>query len=196
MVWEEKYWRKYINMASNIGKKVIPLKEGIKVSVENGKVMVSGPKGSLAMQLPPGIDIVIEKDMITIKKQNESQELEKYYGLARALVFNLVTGVEVGFDKKLELSGVGYRARVEGRDLVLNVGFANPIKIVAPESITFKVEENIISVSGIDKELIGGIASKIRKVRPPDPYKGKGIAYFGEKLRKKVGKAAQKAGVK
>jgi len=183
-------------MASNIGKKVIPIKEGVKVSVENGKVMVSGPKGSLTMQLPKGIDILIEKDMVTIKKQYESSDLEKYYGLARALVFNMVTGVEVGFEKKMELSGVGYRARVDGRDLVLNVGFANPVKIVAPESITFKVEENIISVSGIDKELIGDISSKIRKVRPPDPYKGKGVRYLGEKLRKKVGKAAQKAGVK
>ena len=105
----------------------------------------------------------------------------------------MVTGVSKGFDKKLELSGVGYRARVDGRDLVLNLGFSHPVKISAPENVSFQVEENVITVMGIDKQVVGDIASQIRKVRPPDPYKAKGIKYQGEKIRRKAGKAAKAA---
>lgn len=178
---------------SNIGKQPITIEAGVAVVKDGRKVTVTGTKGTLSWDLPVGIDLEVIDDKAVIKKAYESRNLEKFYGLARALVSNMVTGVSKGFDKKLELSGVGYRARVDGRDLVLNLGFSHPVKIAAPENITFKVEENIITISGIDKQTVGDVASNIRKVRPPDPYKAKGIKYEGEKIRRKAGKAAKAA---
>ncbi len=180
-------------MASNIGKQPINLESGITVTKDGRNVTVTGTKGSLSWKVPQGIELEVTESQVVVKKEHEARYLEKFYGLARALVSNMVTGVSKGFDKKLELSGVGYRARVDGRDLVLNVGYSHPVKMVAPENITFKVEENVITVSGIDKQTVGDIASKIRGVRPPDPYKAKGIKYEGEKIRRKAGKAAKAA---
>src|SRR5690349_7538344 len=180
-------------MASNIGKQPITLADGVTVTKDGKNVMVTGSKGSLSWKVPKGIDIEIVEDKVVVTKEHEAKYLEKFYGLTRSLIFNMVLGVSKGFDKKLELSGVGYRARVDGRDLVLNLGFSHPVKISAPENITFNVDENIITVTGIDKQVVGDVASRIRKVRPPDPYKAKGIKYEGEKIRRKAGKAAKAA---
>lgn len=178
---------------SNIGKQPIQIEAGVTVLKDGKNVTVNGTKGSLSWSVPMGIDIEIVDDKVIVKKEHEARYLEKFYGLTRSLIANMVTGVSKGFDRRLELSGVGYRARVDGRDLVLNLGFSHPVKVSAPENITFKVEENIITISGIDKQIVGDIASKIRKVRPPDPYKAKGIKYEGEKVRRKAGKTAKAA---
>ena len=178
---------------SNIGKQPIVIEAGVTVIKDGKNVTVTGTKGSLACKIPFGIDLEIGEGNVVVKKEDERHDLEKFYGLTRSLVANMVTGVSKGFDKKLELSGVGYRARVDGRDLVLNLGFSHPVKISAPENVSFQVEENVITVMGIDKQVVGDIASQIRKVRPPDPYKAKGIKYQGEKIRRKAGKAAKAA---
>ncbi|KKQ96017.1 MAG: 50S ribosomal protein L6 [Candidatus Levybacteria bacterium RIFCSPHIGHO2_02_FULL_39_36] len=180
---------------SNISKKPIIIKEGISVNILDGKVIVSGPKGTLTAMIPENVEISIENGEMRIGKVL-SADFEKFAGLARALLANMVEGVSRGFQKQLELSGVGYRARVEGGELVLNVGFSTPVRIKSIEGVNISVNENIITVSGIDKQLVGDMASDIRKVRPPDPYKGKGIKYLGEKLRRKVGKAAKAVGAK
>lgn len=180
-------------MASNIGKQPINIETGVTITKDGKKITVLGTKGTLSWSVPMGIDVEIVDDKLVVKKEHESRYLEKFYGLTRSLISNMAIGVSKGFDKKLELSGVGYRARVDGRDLVLNLGFSHPVKISAPENVSFRVEENIITVSGIDKQVVGDIASKIRKVRPPDPYKAKGIKYEGEKIRRKAGKTAKAA---
>lgn len=180
---------------SNIGKQPVQVANGVTVTLEHKNAIVTGPKGTLEQRIPSGITVEMNDNTLVVKKVRDSRELEKFYGLTRALMANMVKGVSEGFDKKLELSGVGYRAKVEGRDLVLNVGFANPVRISPPEGITIAVAENVITVSGINKEIVGDVASKIRKIRPPDPYKAKGIHYVGEILRKKAGKSA-KAGAK
>lgn len=181
---------------SNIGKKPVTIKEGVTITQENGKVIVSGPKGTLEAIIPREIDVEVADGLVKVKKTRDSRELEKFLGLARALIANMVEGVTTGFEKKLELSGVGYRAKIEGTDLVLNLGFAVPVRFKASEGISMKVEENIITIGGIDKGIVGNVAANIRKIRVPDVYKGKGIKYVGEKLRKKVGKAAKAVGGK
>lgn len=180
---------------SNIGKRPIQIADGVQVTVVNKKITAVGPKGTLETTLPNGVSLEVVEQNIVIKRTDADKETKKFFGLTRSLVANMVQGVGVGYEKKLELSGVGYRARVEGRDLVLNVGFANPVKITPPETVSFTVAENVISVLGSDKEIVGNTAAKIRDVRPPDPYKAKGIRYVGEKLKKKAGKSA-KAGAK
>lgn len=181
---------------SNIGKKLIKITEGVKIDVQVEKIVVAGPKGTLETKIPHGISVNIEGENIKVAQVNQARDFAKFYGLTRALVANMVEGVTTGFEKKLELSGVGYRARMEGQDLVLNLGFANPVQFKAPLGITLKVEDSLISVSGIDKGLVGDVASKIRAFRVPDPYKAKGIKYVGEKIRRKVGKAAKAVGAK
>jgi large subunit ribosomal protein L6 len=178
---------------SNIGKQPITIEAGVTVTKDGKNVTITGSKGTLSWKVPVGIDIEIVEDKVIVKKEHESHNLEKFYGLTRSLMFNMVTGVSKGFDRKLELSGVGYRARVDGHDLILSVGYSHPVKISAPENVSFKVEENVITVTGVDKQVVGDVASKIRKVRPPDPYKAKGIKYEGEKVRRKAGKAAKAA---
>lgn len=178
---------------SHIGKQPINIESNVELTIDERDVTVKGPKGSLSWTLPKGIAIELNDGVATIKMVRERKDLEKFYGLARSLVSNMVTGVTKGYDKKLEMVGVGYRARVDGRSLVLNVGYSHPVKINPPEGITLQVEEGIIVVSGIDKQVVGDIASKIRAIRPPEPYKGKGIKYVGEKIRRKAGKAAKSA---
>lgn len=178
---------------SNIGKLPVTIEAGVDIKKEGRVLTVTGPKGTLTVKLPVGIDIVVVDGVATVKKEHEAKYLEKFYGLSRALLANMVTGVSKGFEKKLELAGVGYRARVDGRDLVLNVGYSHPVKISAPEEVTFKVEENVITVTGVDKRIVGDVADNVRKIRPPEPYKGKGIKYVGEKVRRKAGKTAKAA---
>lgn len=180
---------------SNIGRKSIQLKQGIEVKIENKTAVVTGPKGTMQIVIPQGIFVAVSDSQVQVSADTSIPDIGKFFGLTRSLIFNMVKGVDTGFEKKLELSGVGYRAKIEGKTLILSVGFAIPVRLEMPEGILVKVDENIISVSGIDKQLVGNTASIIRGIRPPDPYKAKGIKYQGERIRRKVGKAA-KAGEK
>lgn len=181
-------------MSGNIAKKSIKIEEGVTVNIENGQVVVNGPKGQLSAKIPQGIAVLIEDGQVRIKKSSDLRELEKFAGMIRAIISNMVQGVTAGFQKRLELSGVGYRAKVEGDELVLNIGFTQPVHIRPVAGVKIAVEENVITVSGADKQLVGDVADNIRRVRPPDPYKAKGIKYQGERIRRKVGKAAKTVG--
>lgn len=182
---------------SKIAKKPVQIKPGVTVSLDNGIVKVIGPKGEQAFTIPSGIAVKIEEDKVLIEQVSKDDITKNALsGLTRALINNMVTGVTQGFQKKLELSGVGYRASASGNNLTLSVGFSHPVQIVADPSISFGVEENIITISGFNKDLVGNVAAKIRAVRPPEPYKGKGIKYVGERIRRKVGKAAKAVGAK
>lgn len=182
---------------SKLAKKPIVIKEGVNIAFENDSIKVSGPKGNMMFKVPAGIDVKSAEGrlMVSLKDKN-NKELGPSLGLTRAMVSNMVTGVSTGFEKKLELSGVGYRALVSGRDLTISVGFSHPVKITAIDGINFAVDENIITISGVNKDLVGNMAAKIRFIRPPEPYKGKGIKYQNEKIRRKVGKAAKALGAK
>lgn len=179
---------------SRIGKLPVIIKEGAKVSVENGTVVAVGPKGTLSFKIPSGIDVVIGDGMVTVSTKRTDTQIMPFFGLTRASIANMVKGVTEGFSKQLELSGVGYRAQTGGADLTLSVGYSHPVKIKALDGVTFTVVENIITVSGMDKKLVGDVAAEIRSIRPPEPYKGKGISYKGERIRRKAGKAAKAVG--
>jgi large subunit ribosomal protein L6 len=182
---------------SKIGKKLIQIPEGVTVNLENKDIKVLGTKGQLSFGIPKGIDLKIEDNTITVvQKKGSEKETAALFGLTRSMVANMITGVSKGFQKKLELSGVGYRASASGNNLTLSLGFSHPVNIKAKEGITFEVAEGVITVSGIDKELVGNTAAKVRAVRPPEPYKGKGIKYVGERIRRKAGKAAKAIGGK
>lgn len=178
---------------SRIGKRPIPIPPKVSITIDGQKVTVKGPKGELSRVLPTGVDVTQENDMLLVKRQNESRLARERHGLCRTLVANMVEGVSQGFQRKLEIQGVGYRAQVQGRNLTLNVGYSNPVQIAPPEGIQFAVENNTnVLVSGIDKEIVGNVAAQVRGVRPPEPYKGKGIRYAGEMIRRKAGKAGKK----
>lgn len=182
---------------SKLAKKPVSVVEGVNVILENGVVKVSGPKGNLSFKIPEGIDVKSAEGKLTVSlKDKNNKMLGPVLGLTRAMVANMVTGVSKGFEKKLELSGVGYRAAVSGQDLTISVGFSHTVKVTAEPGISFAVNENIITVSGVDKDKVGNTAANIRFIRPPEPYKGKGIKYQNEKIRRKVGKAAKALGAK
>jgi large subunit ribosomal protein L6 len=182
---------------SKLAKKPVNILEGVNIVLENNMVKVSGPKGNLSFEIPSGIDVKSAEGRLTVSlKDKDNKELKPALGLTRAMIANMVTGVAKGFEKKLELSGVGYRAQVSGADLNISVGFSHPVKIAAEPGISFAVNENVIVISGPDKELVGNMAAKIRAIKPPEPYKGKGIKYFQEIIRRKVGKAAKALGAK
>jgi large subunit ribosomal protein L6 len=180
---------------SRIGKLPIKLPEGVEVDIRAENLLVKGPKGQLEKKIPQGL-VVEKKDgsvLVSLKKENSA--LSSIYGTTRAIIANIVHGVTEGWSKSLELVGTGYRAEVVDNNLVLTVGHSHPVKINAPEGIAFKVEKTDITVEGIDKELVGQVAANIRAVRPPEPYKGKGIRYKDEFVRRKPGKAAKAQGV-
>ncbi len=182
---------------SKIGKLPVLVPDGVSVVIADGKVTVTGPKGNLSFDLPEGITVEQVENKLQVKQVEATrEETRNMYGLTRAMLANMVTGVSKGVEKKLELTGVGYRAQAAGSDLTLNVGFSHPVKIQGGQGITFTVAENVITISGIDKAMVGLIASRVRAVRPPEPYKGKGIKYVGEYIRKKAGKAAKAVGAK
>jgi large subunit ribosomal protein L6 len=165
----------------------------VTVSVTGQHVAVQGPKGQLSRTLPAEVVIEQEQTTLLVKRRDESRTARERHGLSRTLVSNMVEGVSQGFQRRLEIQGIGYRAQVQGRDLVLSMGFSHPVKIEAPEGIQFAVENNTnVIISGIDKEMVGNTAAKVRSVRPPEPYKGKGIRYAGEAVRRKVGKTGKK----
>jgi len=179
---------------SRIGKRSIVVPKQVKVKLNGQKILVDGPKGSLSRILPSLICCTVnEKEgKIFLEKAQDTKLSQSLYGLSRTLVSNMVTGVSEGFNKKLEIVGVGYRAQVDGKDLVLNMGYSHPVRIVPPSSILVKCENpTTVVVSGMEKDIVGEFAAKIRSVRPPEPYKGKGIAYEGEIIRRKVGKTGK-----
>jgi len=182
---------------SKIGKLPVVLVEGVTAVVADNTVTVTGSKGNLSFKIPAGIAVAVEDGKIVVSQEKATREETKnMFGLTRAMIANMVKGVSKGNEKKLELSGVGYRAQAAGSELTLSVGFSHPVKIKAPDGITFTVADNVITVAGMDKAMVGLIAARVRAVRPPEPYKGKGIKYQGEYIRKKAGKAAKAVGAK
>ena len=175
---------------SRIGKKPIQIPPGVEIKIENEEITVKGPKGELKRKIRPEIAVENKDGQIFVSVKKNQKNSNPFWGLTRTLIFNMVQGVVEGHQKELEIHGVGYRANLEGEDLVLLVGYSHPVKIKKVEGIDFKIEKNVITVSGTEKELVGQIAAKIRKVRKPEPYKGKGIRYVGEYVRRKVGKKA------
>ena len=176
---------------SRIGRKPIEVPAGVIVSVDPGRVTVSGPKGELRQQVPQRMEIAQEDGQVTVTRPTERGDDRALHGLTRTLIANMVEGVTNGFEKRLEIQGVGYRAALSGSNLELQVGYSHSVRIVPREGISFEVPiPTQIVVRGIDKQVVGQTAAEIRKVRPPEPYKGKGIRYEGEYVRRKVGKRA------
>lgn len=178
---------------SRIGRMPVPIPDGVKVTVKGTHVSVKGPKGSLEQTFRPEMRITIDDQEVKVERPNDLPQVRALHGLTRALINNMVVGVTEGFEKTLQIEGVGYRPELEGKTLVVHVGFSHPVRVEPPEGITFEVETRprIIKVQGYDKELVGRTAADIRKIRPPEPYKGKGIRYFGEYVPRKAGKAGK-----
>ncbi|MGI6413628.1 MAG: 50S ribosomal protein L6 [Syntrophomonadaceae bacterium] len=178
---------------SRIGKKPISLPAGVDVVLENNVITVKGPKGSLDFQIPGDIKVIKEENTLLVERNSDAKKDRALHGLTRALIANMVEGVTKGFEKKLELVGVGYRAQMQGKKLVINIGYSHPVEIEPPEGIEFEVPAvTKITVKGIDKQLVGNTAAHIRAVRKPEPYKGKGIKYENETIRHKAGKAGSR----
>ena len=176
---------------SRIGRKPIELPTGVNVAVSPGRIQVAGPLGELSQQLPTRITVTKDDDTLVVTRPTDRGEDRALHGLTRTLVANMVEGVTKGFEKRLEIQGIGFRAGLRGTDLELTVGFSHPVVVSPRPGITFDVPQpNQVVVSGIDKQLVGQTAAEVRKVRPPEPYKGKGIRYEGEYVRRKVGKRA------
>jgi len=177
---------------SRIGKKPIPLTKGVEARIKDGVVTVKGPKGELSQAMVDDrVSVVIEDGSIQVLRQSDDRRSRSFHGLMRSLVANMVTGVSEGFSKSLEVNGVGYRAEVSGKSLNMSLGFAHQVNCPIPEGIAVQVDKNIITVQGIDKQLVGAMAAKIRSYRPVEPYKGKGIKYVGEYVLRKAGKAGK-----
>ncbi len=179
---------------SRIGKKSITIPEDVTISVTDGFISVKGPKGELRRVLHRDIKVEVKDKEVIVSPVRETKKSSALWGLSRSLVANMAEGVRNGFQKKLEFEGIGYRANMEGDTLVMQLGFSHPVRFRAPEGIKIVVEKNVISVSGIDKELVGDTAARIKNLKPPEPYKGKGIRYQGEVIRRKAGKKAVAAG--
>ncbi len=180
---------------SRIGKAPITILKGVEVKFDKGTVSVKGPKGQLSQKIDPKIAIEIKDGKIKLSRELNDQKIRALHGLYRMLIANMVNGVANGFEKVLELSGVGYRAALSGKTLNLSIGFSHPVDVVPPEGILFQVEgQNKVKVLGIDKALVGQIAANIRAIRKVEPYKGKGIKYIDEIVKRKAGKAAKTAG--
>ncbi len=179
---------------SKIGKLPVKYDNQVQIKEERNAIVVTGPKGTLSFKFPVEVSVAVETDEIKVSRKDDSDRSKAMHGLTRTLIANMVEGVTKGYEKTLELSGVGFRSQVQGDKLVLTVGYSHQVEIEAPEGISFKTAENKITVSGFDKALVGEVASKIRKVRPAEPYKGKGIKYENEIIRRKAGKAGKAAG--
>jgi large subunit ribosomal protein L6 len=177
---------------SRIGFQPIQIPDGVDVTVERGTVHVKGPKGELTQKINPEMEIARENGSLVVRRPSELRKFRQLHGLTRSLVANMVQGVTQGYKKDLEIRGIGYRAALEGKNLVLSVGYSHPVRIVPFDGIEFSLESPTrITVSGIDKQQVGEQAAQIRRVRPPEPYKGKGIRYLGEHVRRKAGKAGK-----
>jgi large subunit ribosomal protein L6 len=177
---------------SRIGKAPITVPSGVDVTVDGRKVTVKGPKGTLSHEVDEPITVSLDDGVLSVQRPDDERESRALHGLSRSLLNNLVQGVSQGFERKLEIHGVGYRVQLRGSDLEFALGFSHPVKIAPPEGITFAVESPTrFSVQGIDKQLVGQVAANIRWLRRPDPYKGKGVRYAGEQIRRKVGKTGK-----
>lgn len=179
---------------SRIGNAIITISKDVTVTNESNTCVVKGPKGTLSLPVSDRVRVVLEGDVIRVERKHNDKDSRALHGYTRAVLANAVIGVTKGWTKTLELSGVGYRATLSGTNLVLSVGFSHQVTITPPEGITFQVVEGKIVVSGIDRQLVGHVASKVREVKKPEPYKGKGIKYEGEYIRKKAGKAKAAGG--
>lgn len=181
---------------SKIGKKPIQIPSGVDVQIKDNAITVKGPKGTLTFKAHKNVTVKMADKNIIVERKDDERLSRGLHGLTRTLIDNMVTGVTQGFSKKLDIQGVGYRAQMVGKNLQLAVGYSHPVDFPAPAGITFEIDKekkNIITVSGIDKIVVGQVASNLRAVRPPEPYKGKGIRYLGEAVRRKAGKAAATA---
>lgn len=178
---------------SRIGQLPIVVPAGVDVKIKGTHVRVKGPKGELQHTFPADMAISLEDGEVVVKRPSDERTHRAFHGMTRALINNMVVGVNTGFSKVLEINGVGYRAELEGKNLILNVGFSHPVKVEPPEGIEFEVDARTrqIVIKGYDKQVVGHVAADIRKVRPPEPYKGKGIKYLDERIRRKAGKAGK-----
>lgn len=178
---------------SRVGRKPVPIPAGVRIEVGTEEIVVSGPKGSLRQPLLPRITVTVRDGQVYVERRSDEKADRERHGLMRSLLANMITGVTEGYRKELQIIGLGYRADIDGGDLVLSVGYSHPVRIVPPEGISFEVagRNDVIVVSGIDKVLVGQQAADIRAVRRPEPYKGKGIRYMGEVVRHKAGKAGK-----
>jgi len=180
---------------TRIGKQPVPIPKGVEVKIDDQKVTVKGPKGSLEFDFHRRVNFEMKDDQILVSvNRPEEKKSRELWGLSRVLISNMVKGVSEGFSKQLEINGVGYKAAVAGKKLTVNAGYSHPIDMEAPEGLEVKVDKNIITVSGIDKQAVGQFAAKIRDIRKPEPYKGKGIKYMDEQIRRKAGKVVKAAG--
>ena len=178
---------------SRIGKKPVQLPDKVQITLDGDTINVKGPKGSLDRKVHPAVDIAINDNELTVSTDTSDKKKVALQGLFRSLIFNMVHGVTTGYEKKLVLSGIGYRAEAKGKNLVLNVGYSNPVEFPLPEGVTAAVDKNVeVTLASIDKELLGQAAANIRDIRPPEPYKGKGIMYADERIIRKAGKTAGK----
>jgi large subunit ribosomal protein L6 len=177
---------------SRIGRLPVVIPSGVDVSIDGRQVYVKGPKGELSLAVPPPIEVHKADGVITVTRPSDEGEMRALHGLSRSLIANMVTGVTEGYSKTMEIVGVGYRVQAKGQDLEFALGFSHPVPVTAPAGITFRVETPTrFVVEGIDKQQVGEVAANIRKLRKPDPYKGKGVRYQGEQVRRKVGKAGK-----
>lgn len=178
---------------SRIGRLPVVVPKGVDIEIRGSNVRVIGPKGELRRTFPADMDISIKDDVIEVNRPSDASMHRSLHGMTRALINNMVVGVSTGFEKILEVNGVGYRAEMDGKNLVLNVGYSHPVVVEPPEGISFETDTRTrqIKVMGYDKEMVGQVAANIRKVRPPEPYKGKGIKYLSEKIRRKAGKTGK-----
>ena len=177
---------------SRIGKQPVPIPSQVSVDIKGNHITVKGPKGTLARELPSAIVVEQEDSVVKVSPENNSRIARQRHGLCRTLVANMVEGVSKGFEKRLQIQGVGYRAQTQGKKLTLNVGYSKPVEMQMPDGIDVAVERNTeLILNGIDKEVLGNTAARIRAVRPPEPYKGKGIRYLGENVRRKAGKTGK-----
>lgn len=177
---------------SRIGKKPIEIPSGVEVKVGGEAISVKGPKGTLATPVHPAIDVTVEGGKVLVLRKDESRAAREQHGLRRTLVANAIRGVTKGFEKSLEIVGVGYKVQVQGKKVVLSVGYSHPVEFPMPAGIDAKVDGNKLTIAGINKELVGEVAAQIRRVRPPEPFKGKGIKYVDEQIRRKAGKSGGK----
>lgn len=178
---------------SRVGKKPIVLPKGVTVDIHENTVKVKGPKGELARSFAPEIQIALENGEVVVRRSSDARQVRALHGTTRAILNNMVTGVSQGFTKALQVEGVGYKAEVKGKQLVMSLGYSHPITVEPPPGISFAWDEKarLITVSGIDRELVGQVAADLRAWRPPEPYKGKGLRYQGEKIKRKAGKAGK-----
>ncbi len=178
---------------SRIGRMPISVPKGVQVKIDGTRVTVKGPRGELSREFHPDIQVKLQDDSVMVSRPNDERAVRALHGLTRALLANMVTGVSTGFKKQLQIEGVGYRGAMEGQVLVLYLGFSHPVRVDPPNGIKFLADEKarIITIEGNDREQVGQVAADIRKLRPPEPYKGKGIRYIDEKIRRKAGKAGK-----